>query len=92
MPYKERVRAGLPRKRDKQKYKVTNWSQYNQSLRQRGMISLYFPEGDLETLFINAKPYVEGESGRTTTYQVPYIQLIYTLYRLFGFGQRQITG
>ncbi|HJD61992.1 MAG TPA: transposase, partial [Rickettsia endosymbiont of Columbicola hoogstraali] len=41
---------------------------------------------------MNAKPYVEGESGRTTTYQTPYIQLIYTLYRLFGFGQRQITG
>ncbi|WP_341791693.1 hypothetical protein [Rickettsia endosymbiont of Gonocerus acuteangulatus] len=72
--------------------KITNWSQYNDSLRKRGMVSLYFPEGDLESLFINTQPYVEGESGRTTTYQVPYIQLIYTLYRLFDFGQRQITG
>ncbi|KJW03742.1 hypothetical protein [Rickettsia argasii] len=66
MPYKERVRAGLPRKRDKQKYKVTNWSQYNQSLRQRGMISLYFPEGDLETLFIRlcSEGYLLGFFGR----------------------------
>lgn len=92
MPYKERTKTGLPRKTDKPKYKITNWSQYNESLRKRGMISLYFPGGDLESLFINTQPYVEGESGRTTTYQVPYIQLIYTLYRLFGFGQRQITG
>ncbi|WCR56144.1 MAG: hypothetical protein PG979_000235 [Rickettsia asembonensis] len=33
MPYKERVKAGLPRKTDKPKYKITNWSQYNKSLR-----------------------------------------------------------
>lgn len=84
MPYKERAKTGLPRNVDKPKYKVTNWSQYNKSLRQRGMISLYFPEGDLESLFINVEPYVEGESGRATTYQVPYIQLIYTLYRLLS--------
>lgn len=92
MPYKERAKTGLPRKTDRSKYKVTNWSQYNRSLRQRGMISLYFPKGDLESLFINAQPYVEGDSGRTSTYLIPYIHLIYTLYRLFGFGRRQITG
>ncbi|KHO02690.1 hypothetical protein JS55_05555 [Rickettsia felis str. LSU] len=92
MPYKERTKTGLPRKIDKPRYKITNWSQYNDSLRKRGMVSLYFPEGDLESLFINAQPYVEGESGRATTYQVPYIQLIYTLYRLFGFGSASNTG
>lgn len=53
MPYKERAKTGLPRKIDKPKYKITNWSQYNKSLRKRGMISLYFPAGDLESLFIN---------------------------------------
>ena len=92
MPYKEREKTGLPRKKDKPKYKVTNWSQYNQSLRKRGMISLYFPKGDLESLFINAQPYVNGDSGRRSTYLTPYVHLIYTLYRVFGFGQRQITG
>ena len=60
MPYKEREKTGLARKKDKPKYKVTNWSQYNQSLRKRGMISLYFPKGNLESLFINDQPYVKG--------------------------------
>lgn len=70
MPYKERAKTGLPRKIEEPKYKITNWSQYNESLRKRGMISLYFPAGVLESLFINTKPYVEGESGRTTTYSL----------------------
>jgi Transposase DDE domain len=56
------------------------------------MISLYFPKGDIISQFINDKPYVKGDSGRLATYLAPYIQLIYTLYRLFGWGQRQITG
>ena len=92
MPYKERLKKGVERKKEKVKYKVTNWTQYNQSLRRRGMISLYFPQGDIKDLFINDKPYVKGDSGRLATYLTPYIQLIYTLYRLFGWGQRQITG
>lgn len=56
------------------------------------MISLYFPKADIKTLFINDKPYVKEDSGRLAIYLKPYIQLIYTLYRLFGWGQRQITG
>ena len=31
MPYKERLKSGNPRKREKAKYVITNWSQYNQS-------------------------------------------------------------
>lgn len=92
MPYKERLKTGAPRKYKKSQYKVTNWTEYNKSLRKRGMISLYFPEGDIEFLFINNEPYVKGDSGRVSTYLTPYVQLIYTLYRLFGWGQRQITG
>lgn len=86
MPYKARVKLGLERKREKPKYKVINWSQYNQSLRKRGMISLYFPNGDIKSLFINEMPYIKGESGRLSTYLTPYIQCIYTLYRLFVWG------
>lgn len=92
MPYKERLKTGEPRKRKKMQYKVTNWTSYNQSLRKRGMISLYFPSGDIESLFINREPYTFGDSGRMSTYLAPYVQLIYTLYRLFGWGMRQITG
>lgn len=92
MPYKERLKTGLDRKLKKPAYKVDNWTEYNQSLRKRGMISLYFPQGDITSLFINPTPYVEGDSGRSATYLTPYIQLMFTFYRLFGWGQRQITG
>ena len=71
---------------------MTNARAYNQSLRKRGMISLYVPDGDLKAQFINAKIRTAGVSGREPTYTSAYIELIYTFYRLFGWGMRQITG
>jgi len=67
MPYKERIKTGEERKRSKVQYKVTNWGLYNRSLRNRGKISLYFPQGDIQSLFINDRPYEEGLSGRQPT-------------------------
>ena len=92
MPYKEREKSGEARKRKKPDYRVTNWSEYNLSLKKRGMISLYFPGGDLKAQFINDKPYVNGMSGQEPTYREAYIELIYTFYRLHGWGMRQIKG
>lgn len=56
MPYKARLQSGEARKRKKPDYRVTNAHEYNQSLKKRGMISLYFPSGDLKTQFINPTP------------------------------------
>jgi hypothetical protein len=92
MPYKARLKQGEPRKREKTGYRVTNAGAYNLSLKKRGMISLYFPSGELKAQFINARPYTRGVSGREPTYTAGYIELIYTFYRLFGWGMRQITG
>jgi hypothetical protein len=92
MPYKERLKTGNPRKRKKTQYKVENWTEYNQSLKNRGALSLYFPKGDLKSILYNENSYVEGVSGRTVEYNVAYIQLIYTFYRLFDWGLRQMTG
>src|SRR5579864_4002027 len=92
MPYKERFKNGEERKRKKPRYRVTNASAYNQSLRKRGMISLYFPKGNLRKQFINDVPYQKGISGKLPTYEDAYIQLIFTFYRLFRWGMRQITG
>ncbi|MFL9913420.1 transposase [Paraburkholderia sp. RL17-337-BIB-A] len=39
-----------------------------------------------------AKVRMPGVSGREPTYTTAYIELIYTFYRLFGWGMRQITG
>ncbi|MGF6265280.1 hypothetical protein OKW49_006279 [Paraburkholderia youngii] len=92
MPYKARLKTGEPRKRKKPGYRVTNARAYNQSLRKRGMISLYVPGGDLKAQLINAKIRTPGVSGREPTYTTAYIELIFTFYRLFGWGMRQITG
>ena len=94
MPYKERLKqtGDAPRKRRKPGYQVTNAHAYNQSLKRRGMISLYFCGTDLKGQFINARPHTPGVSGREPTYTQGYIELIFTFYRLFGWGMRQITG
>ncbi|KAF7961355.1 hypothetical protein AWV80_34070 [Cupriavidus sp. UYMU48A] len=55
-------------------------------------LSLYVPGGDLKAQLINAKIRTPGVSGREPTYTTAYIELIFTFYRLFGWGMRQITG
>jgi hypothetical protein len=92
MPYKARLKSGEPRKRPKPSYRVTNAHAYNASLKKRGQLSLYCPDGDLKALFINETPYVRGVSGQAPTYTPAYAELIYTYYRLLRFGMRQITG
>ncbi len=92
MPYKERLKKSNERIRKKPNYKVSNWTDYNKSLKKRGQLSLYFPKGDLRELFINEDSYEEGLSGRQAYYQPAYIELIYIFYRLFNWGMRQIAG
>src|SRR6201995_1750287 len=92
MPYKARLKTGEPRKRRKPGDRVTNARAYNQSLRKRGMISLYVPDGDLKAHLINARVRTPGVSGREPTYTTACIELIFTFYRLFGWRIRQITG
>ena len=92
MLYKARLKTGEARKRKKPGYRVTNARAYNQSLRKRGMIGQYVPDGDLKAQLINARVRTLGVSGREPTYTTAYIELIFTFYRLFGWGMRQITG
>src|SRR5471032_1620318 len=75
MPYKARLKTGEPRKREKPGYRVTNARAYNQSLRKRGMISLYVPDGDLKARLINAKVRTPGVSGREPTCTMAYIEV-----------------
>lgn len=92
MPYKDKFKNPTTNPRKKAKYKITNWTECNKSLRKRGAISLYFPTGDLEKMLINTDKYVAGYSGQQVTYKPVYIELMDMLYRLFGFGLRQIPG
>jgi hypothetical protein len=92
VPYKASLKSGARRQRPKPTYRVANARAYNQSLKRRGQLSLYCLDGELKALFINARPYVPGVSGRAPTYTNAYIELIYTFYRLFRWAIRQITG
>jgi hypothetical protein len=92
MPYKQALKALSAAPKKKPIYKVSNWTEYNKSLKKRGELSLYFPFGDLKSQFINEEPYVSGISGQQSTYKSVYIEIIYTFYRLFGWGIRQTTG
>ncbi|WP_440030402.1 transposase [Chromobacterium amazonense] len=92
MPYKERAKSGLPRKRPKSPYKVTNWTAYNRSLINRGRVSFYFPGGNVRAAFVNEIEYVEGLSGKQVGYLDPYIETLFMLKIVFRQGMRQITG
>ncbi|CAO5680935.1 MAG: hypothetical protein HEEMFOPI_01414 [Holosporales bacterium] len=92
MPYKEKLNVSSKKPRKKTKYKFANWTEYNQSLKNRGKLSLYFPRCNIKSQFINEMPYVKGVSGQCETYKQPYIEFIYTFYVLFCWGMRQICG
>ena len=67
-------------------YKTRNWAQYNQSLKQRGSLSIWFdPEMTWEA-------EASGRPGRQKTYSDAAIQACLTLKVLFGLPLRQTTG
>ena len=67
-------------------YKTRNWAQYNQSLKQRGSLSIWFdPEMTWEA-------EASGRRGRQKTYSDAATQACLTLKVLFGLPLRQTTG
>jgi len=92
MPFKERLKSGEPRRRPKPSYVPQDWSEYNQSPRKRGMLSLYLPKGDLRSQLINEESYQKGLSGREPVYTPAYVALLFMLYRLHRLGLREFTG
>lgn len=92
MPYKEKLRSPAKKPRPKATYKVSNWSDYNKNLKNRGNLSIYLPEGCLDSLLVNKEPYIQGVAGQQVTYNPAYIELLFIYYKLLGFGIRQLTG
>ncbi|AUQ65163.1 transposase [Phaeobacter inhibens] len=68
------------------KYKTKNWSSYNDSLKQRGSLSIWF---DPEMDWI---PPPSGKWGRQQQFSGATIQICLTLKILFGMPLRQTTG
>ena len=68
------------------RYKTTNWSSYNDSLKRRGSLSIWF---DPEMVW---KPPPSGRRGRQQNFSDAAIQACLTLKVLFGLPLRQTTG
>ena len=68
------------------KYKTKNWSSYNDSLKQRGSLSIWF---DPEIVWT---PPPSGKRGRQQQFSDAAIQTCLTLKVLFGMPLRQTTG
>jgi hypothetical protein len=78
--------------RPKPRYVPQNWAQYNQSLRKRGMLSLYLPKGDLRSQLINEESYQKGVSVRESVYTPAYVSLLFMPYRMHRLGLREFAG
>lgn len=68
------------------RYKTTNWSSYNDSLKRRGSLSIWF---DPEMVWV---PPPSGRRGRQQNFSDAAIQACLTLKVLFGLPLRQTTG
>ena len=68
------------------KYKTTNWSTYNEALKQRGSLSIWF---DPETIWV---PPPTGKRGRQPSFSDAAIQTCLTMKVLFVMPLRQTTG
>jgi len=67
-------------------YKIRNWRAYNEALKRRGSLTIWFdPKMTWE-----AKP--TGKRGRQPTYSGAAIQTCLTMKVLFGMALRQTTG
>lgn len=68
------------------KYKTTNWSAYNEALRRRGSLTVWF---DPDMVW---KPPPTGKRGRQLRFSDAAIQTCLTMKVLFGMPLRQTTG
>lgn len=68
------------------RYRTTNWSTYNSSLRQRGSLSVWF---DPDMVWHAEK---SGKRRRPETFSEAAIQTCLTLRILFGLPLRQTVG
>ena len=67
-------------------YKTKSWSEYDQALRSRGSLAIWF---DPEMCWT---PPPSGKRGRQPSYSDAAIQTCLTLKVLFGMALRQATG
>ena len=74
----------------KGKYKLTNWSEYNNSLKNRGDITLWLSEEALENWI--EEDLVIKPRGRQIKYSKIALQTVYTFRQIFNLSLRQAEG
>jgi DDE family transposase len=72
----------------KAKYKVTNWSEYNDALRKRGDFTMYFTEEAIA----GWRPERTGRRGRPQAYSDVAIEAALLIRRVFHLPLRQTEG
>lgn len=86
MPYKHA--ESRRHKFTKPKYKVTNWPQYNDSLRKRGDITIWFTESAISQW----RPAKTGARGRPQEYSDHAIEAAILIRQVFHLPLRQTEG
>jgi len=73
----------------KKKYKVTNWKQYNQALKQRGSLTFWIGN-DVEKNWYETN--YSGKRGRPLLYSDSCMTILATLRHVFKLALRQLEG
>jgi hypothetical protein len=88
MPYKYLANKGIEIK--KQKYKVTNWPEYNETLKQRGNIEVWISEEVINNWYHPDRVY-DG-NGNPELYTDLAIKTIHEIRKVFKLPLRQTQG
>ena len=86
MPYKHN--ESRRHKIEKSRYKVTNWHEYNNGLRQRGDLTIWFTEEAIN----NWRPAKTGARGRPQEYSNIAIETAMLIRQVFHLPLRQTEG
>lgn len=86
MPFKHN--ASRRNKFSKAKYRVTNWPEYNEALRQRGDVTVWFSEDAV----VGWRAPRSGKCGGQQRYSDLAIETCLTLRVVFGLALRQTQG
>ena len=90
-PSPKKVKAKKERKRRKRPsslYKVRNWSSYNKALKQRGSLTIWFPEEAQEDWYYKGA----AKRGGQFTYSDLAIETALTIKAVYHLGLRQTEG
>ena len=74
---------------EKAKYRVTNWSEYNDALRRRGNITVWFTDEAIDAWVPERVP---GQKGRPVEYSALAIDCCLMIRQVFRLPLRQTEG